>query len=138
MRWPLADLTLLLAGAGLYFLRRVLHDFPDTKCREILSHQIPAMKKGYSKVLICEAVLPATGCSGFEALADISRTTFSSMQRSEKQWRELLTSVGFKVNKIWPPPNAGPGGFAVIEAEIGGEHKVLDRGGGPRLPKGSW
>jgi hypothetical protein len=94
-------------------MRRVLHDFPDSKCREILLSQKTAMKKGHSRLLICETVLPDVGCSGFESLADISRITFSSMQRSEKQWTALLGSVGLKIVKIWP---AKP--FATIESEI--------------------
>ncbi|KIY03531.1 uncharacterized protein Z520_00222 [Fonsecaea multimorphosa CBS 102226] len=105
-----------IRGARIYFMRRVLHDFPDSKCREILQNQIQGMVKGQSKLLICETVLPAVGCSGFESLADISRTTFSSMQRSEKQWTALLASVGLKIVKIWPSKVMGP--FAVIESEL--------------------
>ncbi|EXJ67430.1 uncharacterized protein A1O5_09443 [Cladophialophora psammophila CBS 110553] len=105
-----------IRGARIYFMRRVLHDFPDSKCREILRNQIHGMVKGQSKLLVCETVLPAVGCSGFESLADISRTTFSSMQRSEKQWTALLASVGLRVVKIWPAKQKGP--FAVIESEL--------------------
>ncbi|KIW97559.1 uncharacterized protein Z519_01143 [Cladophialophora bantiana CBS 173.52] len=105
-----------IRGARIYFMRRVLHDFPDSKCREILRNQIHGMVKGQSKLLVCETVLPAVGCSGFESLADISRTTFSSMQRSEKQWTTLLASVGLRVVKIWPAKQKGP--FAVIESEL--------------------
>lgn len=100
-------------------MRRVLHDFPDTKCREILCNQISAMAPaGKSKLLVCETILPATGCSGFESLADISRTTFCSMQRTEKQWRSLLESVGLRVVKIWQGLKEVGGPFGVIESEI--------------------
>ena len=98
-------------------MRRVLHDFPDSRCREILQSQKAGMKKGHSKLLVCETVLPDVGCSGFDSLTDISRITFSSMQRSEKQWAALLGSVGLKIVKIWP---AKGGPFAVIESEIDG------------------
>ena len=98
-------------------MRRVLHDFPDIKCREILQNQISAMRRqGKSKLLICETILPATGCSGFESLADISRTTFCSMQRTERQWRALLEGVGLVVVKIWKEEELGP--FGVIECEL--------------------
>ncbi|OAP63286.1 hypothetical protein AYL99_02513 [Fonsecaea erecta] len=105
-----------IRGARIYFMRRVLHDFPDSKCREILRNQIQGMVKGHSKLLVCETVLPAVGCSGFESLADISRTTFCSMQRSAKQWTALLASVGLKIVQIWPAK--GVGSFAVIESEL--------------------
>jgi hypothetical protein len=97
-------------------MRRVLHDFPDSMCCKILLNQKHAMKKGWSKLLVCEAVLPDVGCSGFDSLTDISRITFNSMQRSEKQWTALLASVGLRIVKIWP---AKEGPFSVIEAEIG-------------------
>ena len=99
-------------GARAYHLRRVVHDFPDSKCREIMKNQRSAMSKD-SRLLISEAVLTETGVTGFEALADISRITFCSMQRSEKQWKALLGSAGFKVVKIW---RGQVGAFAVIEA----------------------
>lgn len=95
-------------------MRRVLHDFPDTKCREILKNQLSAMTPGKSRLLICETILPATGCTGFESLADISRTTFSSMQRTERQWRSLLGSVGLRVEKVWTGEEV-KGPFGVIE-----------------------
>ena len=96
-------------------MRRVLHDFPDSKCREILQNQKTAMSRSHSKLLVCESVLPDVGCSSFDSLTDISRITFSSMQRSEKQWRALLGSVGLTVVKVWPP-TGGP--FGVFEAEV--------------------
>jgi hypothetical protein len=68
------------------------------------------------ETLVCETVLPDVGCSGFDSLTDISRITFSSMQRSEKQWTALLASVGLRIVKIWA---AKGGPFPVIEAEIG-------------------
>ena len=105
-------------GARVYFMRRVLHDFPDSKCLAIISNIRSAMKRGHSKLLICEAVLPDVGCSSFDALTDISRITFSSMQRTEKQWRALLTQAGLGVVKIWRA-EGGPT-MAVIEAEIEG------------------
>src|ERR1700710_2395622 len=98
-------------------MRRVLHDFPDTKCREILKNQLLAMTPGKSKLLICETILPATGCTGFERLIDISRTTFCSMQRTERQWRSLLEGVGLKVERVWTG-EAVKGPFGVIESVV--------------------
>jgi hypothetical protein len=96
-------------------MRRVLHDFPDSKCREIVLNQKSAMTPGTSRLLICETILPATGCSGFESLADISRTTFCSMQRTEKHWRALMQSAGMKVVKVWSPGDGVAGPFGIVE-----------------------
>lgn len=75
------------------------------------------MAPGKSRLLICETILPATGCTGFESLADISRTTFCSMQRTEKQWRALLGSVEIRVEKVWTG-EAVRGPFGVIEGVV--------------------
>ena len=96
-------------------MRRVLHDFSDSKCREILQNQKSAMKRAHSKLLVCETVLPKVGCSGFESLVDISRITFSSMQRSDKQWTALLGVSGCRSFRFGRR-KGGP--FTVIEAEV--------------------
>ena len=77
-------------------MRRVLHDFPDSKCREILLNQKTChVARSHSKLLVCESVLPDVGCSGFDSLTDISRITFSSMQRSESSGATLLVQRWF-------------------------------------------
>jgi hypothetical protein len=48
------------AGASVYFLSHVLHDWPNDKCLEILKHVIEAMREDSSLVL-CESILPAPG-----------------------------------------------------------------------------
>jgi len=79
-----------------------MHDWPDHKNREILSHTCEAMTKGYSKILINEFVVPSRGASAFMTHIDMNMMcTLASMERTEKQWRSLLESVGLKVVKIW-------------------------------------
>ena len=43
-------------------------------------------------------------------------TNFSACERSEKQWRELLGSVGLQEVTFWLPPDSIDG---VIEAVLG-------------------
>ena len=43
-------------------------------------------------------------------------TNFSACERSEKQWRELLGSVGLRDVTFWLPPDSIDG---VIEAVLG-------------------
>ena len=60
------------------------------------------MTPGYSKVLINELVIPDENASTFMTRSDITMMTLhSAMERSERQWRELLGFVGLKVIKIW-------------------------------------
>lgn len=45
-----------IRGARAYFMRSVLHDWPDEQCRKILGHLKGAMEPGYSKILISDCV----------------------------------------------------------------------------------
>lgn len=43
-------------GARAYFMRYVMHDWPDEQCRQILGHIKDAMEPGYSRILINDCV----------------------------------------------------------------------------------
>lgn len=57
-------------GAKVYYLHMVLHDWPDTSCRDILRNVIPAMEKGYSKILLNETVVADQGANWFDTSVD--------------------------------------------------------------------
>ena len=90
-------------GAKVYYLKMVLHDWPDEQCIEILTQLKPALKRGYSRVLINEIIIPELGANWFETGVDlIMLTVHSSGERRERQWRDVIERVGgLKVNKIW-------------------------------------
>lgn len=72
------------------------------------------MRPGYSKLILNEFILPDKGCDLFPALADIHMMgDLSGTERSEKQFRELLGSIGLEVVNFWQPPGASEG---IIEA----------------------
>lgn len=92
-----------VVGAKAYYLKMVLHDWPDAQCREILSNLKPALVRGFSKILINEIVVLDQGADAFSTEVDLIMMVFhSSWERREKQWRELVESVGLKVTKMWP------------------------------------
>ncbi len=99
----LEPLTLISsAGARVYYLRNVLHDWPDDMCRLILSHLASAMTPGYSKILANELVLPDQGCGIIAAQVDITMMAcVAAEERSETQWHELVDSAGLKIEEIW-------------------------------------
>lgn len=47
-----------IKGARAYFMRSVLHDWPDDHCRKILGHIKDVMEPGYSRILISDCVRP--------------------------------------------------------------------------------
>ncbi|KAH7015700.1 S-adenosyl-L-methionine-dependent methyltransferase [Ilyonectria destructans] len=89
-------------GARAYFMRLILHDWPDAKCAVILSHLREAMVPGYSKLLINEAVLSDTGAPWQQTSLDWTMMgMLVSRERTESQWRELLAKAGLKISGIW-------------------------------------
>lgn len=93
----------------------VLPDWSDAECRLILQNLKTAMKGGYSKILLNEAVIPKKNCSSWFGVADINlMALLGGMQRNEKQWIDLLQSVDLAVVKIWNSPHEGE--EAIIEA----------------------
>ena len=74
------------------------------------------MTPGYSKLLINEWVLPDTNVPLYPATLDIlMMVMLSGIERTETQWKELLSSVGLKIVKFW---SIGPEDEGLIEAVL--------------------
>lgn len=79
----------------------ILHDWPDEACRDILRNVTAAMKPGYSRLLLNEAVLPSVGAPLPAAMLDICMMIGPcGMERTHSMWRELLSSVGLEITQI--------------------------------------
>lgn len=103
-------------GSRAYFMHAVLHDWPDSTAKTLLSNIKDAMTKGYSKLLIYEVVVPPTGASINQTTMDINMMTLlSAFERTQEAWTKLLTESDFKIVKFWPDPRQIE---TVIEAEI--------------------
>ncbi|RMJ06856.1 hypothetical protein CDV36_013536 [Fusarium kuroshium] len=88
--------------ARAYFMRLILHDWPDAECAVILSHLRDAMTKGYSRLLINEAVLRDVGAPWQQTSLDWTMMgMLVNRERTESQWRKLLADAGLKVTGIW-------------------------------------
>ena len=74
------------------------------------------MEKDYSRILINDWVLLDKGSTLFPACMDITMLALQSgMERTERQWRELLASVGLKFVKSW---GLGSESDSLIEAVL--------------------
>lgn len=103
-------------GAKAYYLKMVLHDWPDAQCREILGNIKQALVPGYSKILINEIVILDQTADSFSTAVDIiMMVAHSARERREKEWRDLVESVGLRVVKIWP---GGGAPEKLIEVEL--------------------
>ncbi|KAI0839630.1 putative O-methyltransferase [Hypoxylon sp. FL0890] len=103
-------------GSRAYFFHAVFHDWPEADALRILRNVAPALKKGYSKLLICDVLIPPTGASAYQVVLDVNMLIhLSSYERTEAMWKKLLNDAGFKIIKIWMDQR---GNEVVIEAEL--------------------
>ncbi|KAJ5185135.1 O-methyltransferase family 2 [Penicillium cf. griseofulvum] len=88
-----------IIGAKFYYLRRIMHDWPDDKAAMILRNILAAMSPD-SRILIDDAVLPDTGANWQSAVADLAMMTFAGKERMKHQWELLVESAGLRVEQI--------------------------------------
>ncbi|XXH00980.1 hypothetical protein Hte_007331 [Hypoxylon texense] len=90
-----------IKGARAYYLRNILHDWPNDKCKEILKNIKAGMTED-SVLLVDEMVLSERGAPWRATQLDIAMITcLAAMERSETEWRALLDDAGFKILKVW-------------------------------------
>jgi hypothetical protein len=105
-----------VVGARAYFFHATLHDWPDAECARMLEDLRDACKKGYSKLLLYEVVLPKTGATNMQTSLDLCLMNLTSgLERTEDTWAKLLKQVGFRIVSISRHPRAVE---SVIEAEL--------------------
>jgi hypothetical protein len=86
-------------GAKAYYLSFVLHNWPEKQATRILSNIRAAMKPGYSRLYIHESVVAerASDLRSGLATSDINMMAhFAALERTKRQWEELLERVGLK------------------------------------------
>lgn len=90
-------------GAKYYYMRNILHDYPDDKCVDIL-HNLKDAMSGHpeSVILIDEMVLPNEKVHWHATQLDLTMMcALASMERTIQQWHALLKLAGLKVERIY-------------------------------------
>jgi hypothetical protein len=107
--------TSVPAGADAYLLSRVLHDWTDDDARRLLAACRSAMPSG-SRLLVVEALLPERAQDQPAVIRmDLHMLVLlGARERTEAQYRTLLTETGFQVERV--VPTASPAGLSVLEA----------------------
>jgi hypothetical protein len=104
--------------AKAYYLRTVLHDWPDAQAREILRNIRDVMSTD-SILLINENILPPSNVSLYQAQMDLAMMAcFSSLDRTQEQFEELLDSAGFRLIQVWKPKKMVSGAGTLLEAVL--------------------
>jgi hypothetical protein len=89
------------AGADAYVFKNIIHDWPDDQASTILRVCRRAMS-GANKLLLVEALITPGG-SPYAKLADLEMLVMhGSRERTEEEFRQLLASTGFRLDRIVP------------------------------------
>lgn len=105
-----------LKGAKAYYLRTVLHDWPDKQAIEVLRRIREAMVED-SILLVNELNMAGSNPSRIQTAIDQDMMeAFSSLERTEEEWRALLNKGGFDVVKVWKSAVKGMVELALYEA----------------------
>ena len=84
-------------GARLYYIRDVLHDYPDDQCLVILQNLKAALRQD-SIILIDEMIMPETDAPWQATQADLTMmASLGAMERTLKQWDALFGAAGLRV-----------------------------------------
>jgi hypothetical protein len=82
-------------GAKVFFMRHIMHDWPDEDAVRILQQLVPEVEKG-AKIIICDRLPNTSGprSTSFETLVQwldiLMWTILGAKERSAQQWTELL------------------------------------------------
>lgn len=91
-----------IKGAKVYYIRQVLHDWPDKECRVILEHLAAVMRRGYSKILLNEFVVPEDEISEYLSSCDLVMMALTGgKERTKREWDGLVESAGLRIDRIW-------------------------------------
>jgi hypothetical protein len=102
------------AHGDVYLLRKVIHDWDDERALAILRTCRSAMTEG-SRLLLLEMIVPVGNTPSYAKLLDLLMLVYAGgRERTEAEYRHLLTSAGLSVSRIVPTASA----VSIIEAVL--------------------
>jgi hypothetical protein len=102
------------AGADLYLIKGVLHDFDDERCRVILANIRRAMPPG-SKLLVVErTIAPDDRPHQAKTIDLMMMALLGGRERSAREWAGLLRGAGLELSRQMPTSSE----FTISEATI--------------------
>lgn len=87
----------------MYFIRRVLHDWPDDIVVDILRNLAVSMSPR-SRVVINEILMPEVGAGAEACAVDMAMLTLAGTERTAVQWESLLERAELRLEKIYSSP----------------------------------
>ncbi|BAJ32218.1 MULTISPECIES: methyltransferase [Kitasatospora] len=92
------------AGGDVYLLSRVLHDWDDERCREILGH-LAAVMPAHAELLVVERLLPEDGTPSLATAWDLHmRCNVGGRERTAGHYARLFADAGLELTGHDPLP----------------------------------
>jgi hypothetical protein len=108
--------TAVPTGGDVYVLKRILHDWPDDKALAILNACRAAMGPS-SRLLVIDAVIaPGDAPDPNKALDVGIMALLEGRERTEEDFRRLLTTAGLGLVRVIPP--SPPSTLSIVEAQV--------------------
>lgn len=105
-------------GARAYLMHNILHDWSDDLAIKILKNVSAGFEKGYSRLLLHESIVDEVKPKSKVTTSDMHMlAVFSSKERTEVEWNEVLSGAGLRLVKIWRPKEIDLA-ECIIEAEL--------------------
>ncbi|KAJ5653210.1 O-methyltransferase [Penicillium lividum] len=105
-----------IKGARVYYLHSILHDWGDADSVKILESLVPALEKGYSRVLLNEIVVKEEEPTLAATSMDLMMLAhFGVRERTEAELKSLLTKAKLRLVNIFCFPGVAE---SLIEAEL--------------------
>ncbi len=91
------------AGAGIYFMKHIVHDWDDANSSKFLGNIRAAMGPG-SKLIVCERVIPSGNEPFSGKWSDLHMLvhTHGGRERTEAEFRHLYAESGFRFSRAIP------------------------------------
>ncbi|KAJ6014396.1 hypothetical protein N7540_008987 [Penicillium herquei] len=90
-----------IKGSRFYYMRNIMHDYPEEKAVIILKNLISAFGPD-SVILIDDMVLPGSGVHFHATQIDITMmSVLASHERTITQWYALMEKAGLKIKQIY-------------------------------------
>lgn len=100
-------------GADAYFIKRILHDWNDDDCRDILKTVKAAMTTS-SRLYIVDAVVPTGNEPHFSKDLEAFLMTWGGQERDKEEFKVLLSKAGLTLESITETSST----LSIIEAKI--------------------
>lgn len=98
----------------MYWIRRILHDYSDDICVDILQHLAGVMAVD-SKCLIVEQIMSSVP-SPLTAYTDMAVMTIGGKDRNLEDYDRLAQRAGLKVVKLWSLATSAMGVIECVRA----------------------